>query len=255
MKIKEIASSSNAYFRSLSSLNSSKGIKKEGLILVSGRKIVPELLRRGADVENLIFSEKMRESAEQLALEFKISQGVVLPKDLYGELDESGTGFPSLLMKAPKVEAFKSVREGLNVFLALSDPSNLGAALRSLKAFNAAQIILLKESANAFLPKVTKTASGSNLSAPLAIGPSIDELGKLIVNKTLIHPVCLDMEGEDLKSYKWPKTVSLILGEEGQGVPHDLKRLCQTVKIEMNQDVESLSAPVAISIAAWSFIS
>lgn len=246
MKIKEVTSNTNSYFKVLESLLHAKGIKKEGLILVSGKKIIPEVLKGDFKIMNLVYSDGMAPVAEELTQRFTISHGVKLPNPLFKILDESGTNFPLLVLEAPSIPMFSKPAEGLNVFLALSDPSNLGAALRSLKAFNAAHVVLLKECAHAFHPKVTKTSSGANLSCPLASGPSIEDLD-------LDSSICLDMGGEALSSFKWPKTSCLVLGEEGRGIPGALKEKSKLLRIEMNTEVESLSAPIALAIACHSY--
>lgn len=246
MRIKEIASDSNSYFKTLESLLHSRGIKKEKLILVSGKKVVPEILSGEFKVVNLVFSDALSNEAEELAQQFGVSQGVKLASTLFKALDESGTHFPLLVLEAPPIPALSEVKDGLNVFLALSDPSNLGAALRSLKAFETSQVVLLKECAHAFHPKVTKTSSGTNLSCPLVSGPSIEDL-------KLESPIGLDMRGEPLSQFSWPEKACLVLGEEGRGLPQHLKQNAKLLCIEMNTEVESLSAPIALSIACYSY--
>lgn len=247
MRIKEITSTSNATFKSLESLTHAKGIKKEKQILISGRKVVPEILREfDKGMLTLIFSEKLQTEAEALAQEHSVTEGLLLHNELFKSLDESGTKFPLLKMGTPEVEPYVSSQKGLNVFLALSDPSNLGAALRSLKAFEVAQVILLKECAHPYLPKVTKTASGVNLFMDLKKGTSIEDLH-------LDSLIALDMDGENLKNFSWPESANLVLGEEGLGLPTRLKNHAQRLKIEMSPEVESLSAPIALSIACYSF--
>jgi len=56
----------------------------------------------------------------------------------------------------------------------------------------------------------------------------------------------LDMSGENIYSFPWPKDVHLILGEEGQGLPETLR--VKRLKIPMSGKVESLNATVAASI-------
>lgn len=242
--MKTITSSSNPLFRSFSSLLQSKGIKKEGLVLVSGKKIVPEVMTQFKDhLTHILYTDSLETSFNELSKKYPDLFSINLSSPLFKELDDSNSRFPLVVMKAPQLSTYQESKPGLNVFLSLSDPSNLGAALRSLKAFNASQVILTEECAHPFLPKVTKTASGSNLAAPIVKGPSIQEL-------KIKEPICLDMEGESLKNFSWPKTANLVLGEEGQGVPEKLKNTGLKLKIEMNSEIESLSAPIALSIAA-----
>lgn len=242
--MKTITSSSNPLFRSFSSLLQSKGIKKEGLVLVSGKKIVPEVMTQFKDhLTHILYTDSLETSFNDLSKKYPDLFSINLSSPLFKELDDSNSRFPLVVMKAPQLSAYQESKPGLNVFLSLSDPSNLGAALRSLKAFNASQVILTEECAHPFLPKVTKTASGMNLSTPILRGPSIQSL-------EIESPICLDMEGDLVENFNWPQTTNLILGEEGQGVPERIKAKSLKIKVGMNAEIESLSAPIALAIAA-----
>lgn len=249
MKILEITSDSNPFFRKMKSLHTSKGIKDEKAALISGSKIIPEILSDStllSQVQELIFDEPLKELALELAQSFSLTRLTLLSRPLFKELDEMGTGYPLLSLGANPLKPFEKSWPGLNVFLALSDPLNLGAALRSLDAFGVSQVVLLKECAHPFLPKVTKTSSGSNWRCHLTHGPSLKDL-------TLHEGVGLDAHGTPLNDFKWSKDVNLVLGEEGKGLPEHLKKSLKIVSIPTNPRVESLNATVALSIAAYSY--
>lgn len=249
MKILEVSSPSNPTYRTLESLLKSRGIKSEGMALISGKRIVRETLESPSlrpFCQELIFDHKIRDYALELAGDTQMDRMVSLTSPLFSILDELGTKSPILTLKIKDLESFSSPVDGLNVFLALSDPLNLGAALRTLEAFSASQVVLLKECAHPFLPKVTKSSSGSNLRMTLVNGPSIQEL-------SVSNGVALDRSGSPIQSYNWDKTSSLVLGEEGLGLPEGLKKTMKILSIPIAPQVESLNATVALSIACFSF--
>ncbi|MAV91592.1 MAG: hypothetical protein CL676_09225 [Bdellovibrionaceae bacterium] len=259
MRVKEISSSTNPDFKILSGLLQAKGIRKEGLCLVSGEKVLKDLLSHSTSHSltsesplsgQLLFTAKSQGLAEKWAEEFQVERGLLLSSELFLELDVARTKKPLYVSPVPLLPDFEKPKPGLNVFLALSDPSNLGACLRSLKAFSVSQVVLLKEASHPFLPKVTRSASGVNFQSPLAKGPSIGDLEILSGQDSFFH---LDMEGESLEDFSWPETACLLLGEEGKGIPLTLKESSKGLKIPMSPDVESLSAPIAASLAAWEF--
>jgi len=238
----QITSSANPQFRLWKSLLSSKGLKKEGLLLLSGEKLVREALR---DQHLQIQAEILDTRTEPIT---GLRQVFRLPQDLFDELDELGTHFPLLLVKAPLIPDWDphSLTQGLEVFCPLGDPQNLGALLRSAEAFGVRKVVLLEEAAHPFLPKSIKAASGSCLRLKLEKGPSLTDLkGKFTV---------LDLKGQALPTYQWPRTVRLLIGEEGPG----LKKLGTSVAqemlcIPMAAGVESLNAGVASSIALFHY--
>lgn len=243
--MKFISSESNPQFKVWQQLAESKGIKKHQLCLVSGRKLVPELLHSRADhVHALLFSEEHQETPLFLADPPASSQKFSLQKNLFKQLDLMGTRAPLLIMRLPQVEAWRAqdVPQGLELFIALGDPANLGAVLRSAEAFDAQRVILLSEAASPFLPKSIRASAGAIFRLPLFHGPSIADLnGEFIV---------LDKTGTTLNEFRFPKNARLLLGEEGQGIPAQLKG-AQKVTIPMAQDTESLNAVVAASIVLY----
>ena len=104
--------------------------------------------------------------------------------------------------------------------------------------------MLLQECATPFHPKAVRAASGQLMKVPLAVGPSIKEL-------TGNQLFALDMDGENIAKFRWPRNVRLVLGQEGPGLP-DLPGLTK-LKIPMANQVESLNATVAASVALFSY--
>ncbi len=262
---KSITSDQNPVFRALRECLTTKGIKKHGLFLASGTRVVSELLERyPQSVRDVIFpsdlpsSEKSafafallkraRELREQLKGSGSAFAIVELERPLFDELDAFGTRSPLLVLRTPEIPPImlKEPPRGLEIFCALGDPANLGALLRSAAAFGASKVVLLQESASPFHPKAVRAASATTLMTPLFRGPSIQELGKMAGPAVALH-----MEGQPLSSFDWPKDVRLLIGEEGLGVPDSLP--FHRVSIPMVRGVESLNATIAGGIALFSY--
>lgn len=259
---KVITSDQNPVFRALRECLNTKGIKKHGLFLVSGARVVAEMLERYPDqVRDLIFPHELDEFATQLlsrAQEIRqhlkaSGAGATfailgLERKLFEELDVFRTHSPILVLRTPEIPQIdlSQAPEGMEILCAMGDPANLGALIRSAAAFGASKIILLQESASPFHPKAVRAASGTVFMTPFAKGPSIQDLS------ILTGPaVALDMDGDSLGTFKWPKDVRLLIGEEGMGVPGSLtlKRL----SIPMAKGVESLNATVAAGVALYAY--
>lgn len=246
--MKRIDSRVNPLYRSWKSLLASSGIKEEAAVLVSGRKLVPEFLATNdMRLKHLIVSDP--KEVEKLV--FKSNLDVIwLKKDLFDELDEAGTHFPLLVLDAPPVRRanLSLPPKGLEIVLSFSNPLNLGAALRSAEAFGVAQAVLLKECANPFLPKVTRSSSGSSLRVPITFGPSIKDLS-LDETKTMC---ALDLDGENLNTAQLDQDIRLFIGEEGRGVPADLQ-FAKKLSIPIKPGMDSLNAVAATSIALYAW--
>ena len=236
----EITSRDNARFKFWKSLLVSKGIRKEGQFLLSGEKLIREL------VKNLeVVAELVPPNNSPIT---KAPDIYNLTSELFRELDEIGTHHSILVVKAPTIPAWDPNEKinGLEIFSPLGDPQNLGALLRSAEAFGAERVVLLEESANPYLPKALKASAGSSLRVKLAKGPKLSELkGEFYA---------LDLDGTPLTDHVWKKSARLLIGEEGPGFSASKNPNMKFSKIKIpTQGVESLNAAIAASITLFHY--
>ncbi len=236
-----IESRSNAKFKAWCTLLDGRGIKKAGRALISGRKLVDEFLARAPELaEDLLVPPKGDELVPPAGVRVHH-----LSSPLFRELDVMGTGTPLLIVRTEPLADWQSEPpQGLQLIVALSDPGNLGALLRSAEAFSVSRVILTEEACSPFLPKSIRASGGASLRLSLArTGP----LAKLQISDAF----ALDMGGEDLSRFTWPKNLYLLLGEEGRGVPEGLG--LRRLSIRMGGHTESLNATTAAAIAMYSY--
>lgn len=260
MKSTLISSEDNAVFKNLLKLKSSRGIDKQDQFLLFGERVVSEWLRSTAPVSvvGLISSTAMPHSAEEIFSSLGANTGdartriahFILGTNLFAQIDLFGTKAPILICERPELpvwsEEYPAAKEnsGPELWLALGDPTNVGACLRSAHAFGASRVVLTKEAATPFHPKSVRAASGSLLRVPIFRGPSVHELkGTSLVG--------LDLKGESIYGYEWPPNAKILIGEEGLGIPNDRK--IQRVRVPMQSDIDSLNAAVAASLALFSY--
>ena len=235
--MKIIESEQNPSFKLFKSLLSSKGIKSEQLFILSGKKLVEEsILQRAESIRWEIVTDN-----QQPQTRLPHNNIIKLSKNLFNELDVSGTGFNLLVMQLPEFVSgdLSQAAEGAELILPLGDPSNLGAMIRSAAAFGVKKIWLTKESAHPFLPKSIKASSGACFLVNFILGPSIQDIQTPCI--------ALDAAGEDIQKFNWPKNFRLLVGEEGPGVPSQIP--ITPISIQMEPGIESLNATVAMSIA------
>ena len=228
----------NETFKKLLSLTSSKGLKEEGLFLLSGEKLIREFLRQPHLV---IAYEILAPGQEPLTLQ---TPHLSLTAALFDSLDVMGTHFNLLALKQPDIAVLSApdlaayVPQGIELVAPIGDPGNLGALIRSCEAFAVPRVILTREAAHPFLPKSVKASAGSVLRVPMARGPSLAEF----------PPSCiaLDTTGTSIDAFIWPPNALLAVGEEGVGFGD--AHFSTRIRIPTS-GVESLNVVVAASIA------
>ncbi|HRP70237.1 MAG TPA: 16S rRNA (guanine(527)-N(7))-methyltransferase RsmG [Turneriella sp.] len=237
----EITSRANNIFKLVASLNESRTIKREERFIVSGKKIIDDLLRNPNAIpfaETLILGQRMH-------VENSTLKRIYLADALFREVDTLGTKQPLLLMRTPPLQAWQGDSvDGITVFLPFQDPANIGAAIRSAVAFGAQRVVLLKEAASPFLPKAVRACAGSIFNTTILEGPSISEL---VENPIVL--LALDMEGIPIDKVPTTKSVSLLVGVEGYGYKNTGNTTRITIPISKN--IESLNAQSALAIALY----
>ena len=215
--------------------------------LVSGEKIIREMLTRHSSLcHEFLYSPK---TFHQLELPAHV-KSFQLPGDLFRTIDMTGTSFPLLVCHTKDISSttLTTPPEGLEVLCPLGDPSNLGTVIRSCLAFGVDTLILLQEAAHPFHPKAIRASSGSVFRQRMVHGPSIQDLTRPEINQGVVS---LDIKGESLTTWQWPRNIQLLVGEEGQGVPEGPFQHILT--IPQTQETDSLNAAIATSIALFAY--
>lgn len=248
-KLLTITSSSNNRYKQWKSLLESRGIKRNGLALVSGAKIVPEVMQSHPEiVEGIIYHTTV--SHVNVSFHTDVPR-YNIKNVLFRELDVHGTDYPLLLVRTPVIDNFEecSKYEPVIMLIPFQDPVNVGAAIRSSAAFGIRTIVLLSEAALPFHPKSIRAGGTAIFNVSYYYGPSIYDLSRITV-----PIIALKSVGTDLKKFVFPEKFALLPGLEGQGMPENIKA-DYILSIPIEPDVESLNATVAASIALYEYTS
>ncbi len=245
----EITSKSNEHFKRWSDLSSSRGIKKHNEFILMGEKLIEEFLKNpNFTVKAEIVHEDLHSVIpSSAAAKFGRIPVYKLPKAMFNELDVVGTHYNLLVLEPKAIEPLpaKHTIQGLELVCPLGDPSNLGALARSALAFGVSKLLLTEESCSPYHPKAIKASAGALLKLPVF---KVGKFADFIAGNENIW--ALDMKGENVGHFNWPKNLQLVIGEEGPGFS-GLKGL-QRLSVP-TQGVESLNATVAASIALFTY--
>ena len=246
-RFRPISSRHNPRFKRWASLLDSQGIKTHQQCLVFGKKLRKEITQHSATSTCEILLPPSYETNEDLPAQ---GTGFSLSKPLFDELDVFGTNEPLLVQGIPPMPRIDLTQPpmGLEILCPIGDPGNLGALLRSCRAYGVRSVVLLREAVHPFHPKVIRASSGAVFAQSLNQGCSIIELQ---IPEVLKWITALDMQGDDLSTISWQKNVRLLLGEEGVGLPSF--HFPQRLRITQTHTTIPLNATVAGSIALHAY--
>ena len=242
-RIRSIESDANPIFKDLKKMLGGRGVKKLGKTLVSGRRLVAEVITRSPRRCLAWISIGDRNGPPPEAPSHL--EWIQLDAPLFRELDQFGTHAPMIVYNHPTLGHWDAdpMAPGCSLLIPFQDPENVGAVIRCAAAFAAERIVLLAESANPFHPKAIRTSAGTVFSANLFQGPAMEKI------PCDLPVIALAASGKPLPDIVFPESFCLLAGMEGPGLPKRWQQ--QAVAIPMSGEVESLNAAVATSIALY----
>lgn len=137
----------------------------------------------------------------------------------------------------------------------VTDPQNLGAILRTGVAVGVDCVVLPPRRGALLSPGVHRASAGLSFIAPVA-APQNLAMAIRILKEHGYWIVAADAgDGAQLAtSFDWPAKTGLIMGSEGEGVGHLLRRESDfAVELPMDPRVESLNVGVATGALAYLF--
>ena len=241
---RRIESEDNRLFKQLAQTLTGRGIRKHEVAIVSGQKIIADILRASPELaDTWISAPKMAPPPADLPARVVWYE---LSASLFRQLDVAGTDSPLLVVKTPALEPWRpedGFAPGCNVLVPFQDPENVGAVIRSAVAFGATHVILLAGAAHPYHPKALRASGGAVFLAELRQGPSMHAL------PDTLPVVALSPEGRDVATFSFPERFGLLPGVEGPGLPDRFRK--HALSIPMRGAVESLNAATAAAIALY----
>jgi tRNA G18 (ribose-2'-O)-methylase SpoU len=131
----------------------------------------------------------------------------------------------------------------------LSNPTNLGAILRTAEAADVKGVILTKNSANPFLPKALRAAMGAAFRIPIWDNAIFSE-ALTWAQESGLTSICADVNAK--RSYtdaNFKTPILMVFGSEAHGLsPNEIDMIDDQVSIPMQNHVESLNLAVSCGI-------
>ncbi|MBA4317991.1 MAG: RNA methyltransferase [Flavobacterium sp.] len=129
----------------------------------------------------------------------------------------------------------------------ISDPGNLGTIIRNCDWFGVKNILLSRECAEVYNPKVLRASMGSAFHLNILDEPYFYEtLASL--KKDGFDILCADLKGENIFEYDVKTRSVLVFSNESHGPTHELVSISKTVTIPAYGSAESLNVANACAV-------
>ena len=251
-----ISSSENELIKMTKKLKEKKYREELGLFVIEGAKIVEEAISEKANIQNILVCEELGKSNSNNLLEIinnicKNNEVINVTKKVFELLSDVKN--PQGILAIVKKEEKNEIKLNEDFYLLLDgiqDPGNIGTIIRTADSLNIKQIIVSKDTADVYNPKVLRSTMGAIFRVNVIYTDLIDAVNKLKENNITVYAT-------DLKTDKSIydadyKKAAVIIGNEANGVTQEVLDLSsEKIKIPMLGKTESLNASVATSVILY----
>ena len=261
-----ISSTSNSKVKRLVALSQKAKLRKnEGVFIVEGarmfREAPPQWIREVYVSET--FLAKCQKEHETDLMEILNRTGYeVLTDEVFKKASDTQTPQGVLCVLdmphyelADQLDAWLSDEQNALLLVMLEnlqDPGNLGTILRAGEGAGVNGIIITRQTADLFNPKVIRSTMGSIYRVPFFIVDELGETIKMLQKKGVaVYAAHLD-DSVDYDIPDYTKPTAFLIGNEGNGLKRETADMAtQYIKIPMAGQVESLNAAVATTILMY----
>lgn len=249
-----ITSTSNEQIKKLIQLKEKSKVRKTtGTFTVEGKKMFVEI--PAEDLVSVYVSETFLKENGELVKDkkyqivsdqvFKKISDTVTPQGIVAVVKQKSYSIDYIIEKRNKEKSCIVVLDRLQ------DPGNMGTIVRTGEAAGISGIIMSKDSADIYNPKVIRSTMGSIFRVPFSI---VDDLAAAVdtLKDNGITTYAAHLKGELYNSGSLTNDCALLIGNEARGLSEKIStKADKLIKIPMHGKVESLNAAVATAILMY----
>ncbi len=254
-----ITSKDNEVIKNIRKLKDKKYREIENKYIVEGIKLIEEAVEENAKIDTIVVCEDCVENnliEQKLMYEIAKYNCIYVSEKVFGAVTEvtNPQGILAVVEKDNKEDAIDYDQDVIVVLDGIQDPGNLGTILRTADSVGLKQIIISKETADAYNPKVVRSTMGAIFRVKVIIAEDLVKTLKEI-KKHKFKVVATSLKTEDsIYDVEYDKKV-IVIGNEANGVSNEILDMADIkAKIPMLGKTESLNASVATSVILYEYV-
>ena len=254
-----ITSKDNDIVKKIRKLKDKKYRSELGVYVIEGIKVIEEAINENVEIEKIVICEDCTEASiipQKLMYAIAKYNCIYVSKKVFEVLTDvvAPQGILAIVRRPEKNEKIDYNAELILALDGIQDPGNLGTILRTADSVNLNQIIVTKNTADCYNPKVVRSTMGAILRIKIIETESlVNTLKEAKKNKFKIVATSLDTQN-NIYDIDYNKKV-IVIGNEANGVTKEVQSMADNkVKIPMLGKTESLNASVATGIMLYEYV-
>lgn len=257
-----ISSKDNEIIKNIRKLKEKKYRDLENSYIIEGIKLIKEAIVEKAKIKQIVMCENYTDNEEidkETLYEIAKYNLIYVTEKVFNLITDVKTpqGIIAVIEKNNIKNTINQIDYSQDIIIALDDlqdPGNLGTILRTVDSANLNQIILSKNSADPYNPKVVRSTMGAIFRINIIEVEDLQEtLKEIKKNKFKVMVTALDADNS-IYNVDYNKK-AIIIGNEANGVSKEIQAMAdEKVKIPMLGKTESLNASVATGIMIYEYV-
>ena len=254
-----ITSKDNEIIKNIRKLKEKKYRDANNEYLIEGIKLIKEAVEEKAKIKLIVVCEESIEDVDidqKLLYEIAKYDCIYVNKKVFSILTDvqNPQGILAVIEKKNNEENINYKEDIIVVLDGIQDPGNLGTILRTIDSVGLSQVIVSKETADSYNPKVVRSTMGAIFRVNVIESEDLlQTLKNLKKHKYKIMETSLETNNS-IYDVEYNKKV-IVIGNEATRVSKNvLEYADEKIKIPMLGKTESLNASVATSIILYEYV-
>jgi len=254
-----ITSKDNEIIKNIRKLKEKKYRDQQNEYIVEGVKMIKEAILEEAKVKLIVVCEENVNSGaidKKLLYEIAKYECIYVSKKVFDLISDVQTpqGMLAVIEKENSEDKIDYTEDVIVVLDGIQDPGNLGTILRTIDSVGLKQVIVSKETADSYNPKVVRSTMGAIFRVKVIESNNILEtLKNMKKHKYKIMATSLETS-HSIYDVDYNKKV-IVIGNEANGVSKEILDYAdEKIKIPMLGKTESLNASVATGVILYEYV-
>ena len=255
-----ISSKDNELVKHIKKLKDKKYRNENNEYIIEGVKLIEEAVKENAKIKKVIICEDTTRTYEiptNIMLGIAKYECVYVTDKIFSFITQvtNPQGIMAIVEKNTKGQEIDYTQDIIIALDDVQDPGNLGTILRTADSVNLKQIIITKNTADPYNPKVVRSTMGAIYRVKvIECDDLLETLKQVKRNKFKVLVTSLGDNSKNIYDMKYNKKV-LVIGNEANGVEERIMNMAdEKVKIPMLGRTESLNAAVATGIVLYEYV-